>query len=177
MRAIKLFIAISLDGYIADTKGQIHFLESISQTEEDNTYETFINSIDTVILGSTTYLQVINDLSPDDYPYKEMNSYVLSSQTDLPLKENVIVVNKDITTLISQLKETAGQDIWLVGGASIINPLIEANLIDDYHISITPYLLGEGIPLFSPKQKQFPLELLSQCAVNGMIHTHYQPKK
>lgn len=177
MRAIKLFIAISLDGYIADTKGQIHFLENISQIEEDNTYETFINSIDTVILGSTTYLQVINDLSPDDYPYKEMNSYVLSSQTGLPLKENVTVINEDITTLISQLKETDGQNIWLVGGASIINPLIEANLIDDYHISITPYLLGEGIPLFSPKPKQFPLELLSQCAVNGMIHTHYQPKK
>lgn len=177
MRAIKLFIAISLDGYIADKKGQINFLESISQTEEDHTYETFIKTIDTVILGSTTYLQVINELSPDDYPYKDMASYVLSSQTDLPLKENVTIVNEDAVALLSQLKQTDGQDIWLVGGASIINPLIEANLIDDYHISITPYLLGEGIPLFSPKSQKLPLALLSHCAINGMIHTHYQPQK
>ncbi|QIL46856.1 dihydrofolate reductase [Vagococcus coleopterorum] len=176
MRRIKLFIATSLDGYIANPEGQIDFLNTISQDELDTTYETFIESIDTVILGSTTYLQVINDLSPDVYPYADMTSYILSHQTDIPLKENVTVLNKPVTDLITELKEQPGGDIWLVGGASIINPLIEANLIDDYHISLAPYLLGEGIPLFSPKTKELQLNLQSQTAINGMIHTHYTVK-
>lgn len=176
MTKVKLFIAMSLDGYIADTKGQIDFLNTISQNEIDTTYETFIETIDTVILGSSTYLQIINELSPDDYPYKEMTSYVLSSQNTLPLKENVTVVNEPAADLVSRLKEQGTGDIWIIGGASIINPLIEANLIDDYHISMTPHLLGEGIPLFTPKDTLTPLTLISHQVVNEMIHTHYRVK-
>lgn len=176
MTKVKLFIAMSLDGYIADTKGQIDFLNTISQAEVDTTYEDFIETIDTVILGSTTYLQVIQELSPDDYPYKDMKSYVLSRQDHLPLKEKVTVVNEPVTDLVTRLKKQGTGDIWIIGGSSIINPLIEGKVIDDYHISITPHLLGTGIPLFTPKNNFTALHLRSHQVINDMIHTHYTVK-
>ncbi|GEK33554.1 dihydrofolate reductase family protein [Kurthia sibirica] len=176
MRTVKLFIAMSLDGYIADPSGQIDFLESIEIVEEDKVYDDFIQSIDTVVLGSTTYKQIIDVLSPDDYPYKNMTSYVLSSQADLEAKNNVVIVQEPICDLVARLKNSNGGDIWIVGGASIINPLIEANAIDDYELTIMPYLLGQGIPLFTEKSRQIPLELHSTVSRNGMIHTKYSKK-
>lgn len=174
LRRIKLFIAMSLDGYIADVDGNINFLNNLPQAEPDHTYENFIKEIDTVILGSTTYLQIINELSPNDYPYKNMTSYVLTSQKNLLAKEKVTFINQEVTSLISELKEQEGDDIWLVGGSSIINPLITADLIDDYYISIAPVLLGEGISLFTEKKQLTNLHLVRQVTLNSMIHTHYQ---
>lgn len=176
MTAVTLFIAMSLDGYIADTTGQIGFLDSVEMVEEDSIYEDFIKNIDTVVIGSTTYNQIIDELSPEEYPYKEMTSYVLSSQKNNKGKPNVEIIDVPVEELIRSLKQGNGKGIWIVGGSSIINPLIEADLIDFYEISIVPHLLGDGIPLFTEKLQQIPLQLDATIVRNGMIHTKYSKK-
>lgn len=78
--------------------------------------------------------------------------------------------------LIKELKQQDGLDIRLVGSASIINPLIEVNLIDDYHISIVPCLLGQGMTLFTNKPRSTALTIANHTVINDMIHTHYRLK-
>ncbi len=68
MRKIVLFIAMSLDGYIADTDGKVDWLVGQdSDVEGDDSYADFVNNVDTVIMGWTTYHQIVTDLSPGEW--------------------------------------------------------------------------------------------------------------
>ncbi len=79
MRKIKLYIAISLDGFIADKNGSVAFLGGDGSDEQNfGSYLDFIETIDTVILGHSTYNQIVTELSPDEWAYKGKTSYVLT---------------------------------------------------------------------------------------------------
>lgn len=79
-RKVSLFIAMSLDGYIAKADGSVAWLETDRpQTEVDDSYETFYAQVDTVLLGRKTYEQVITELSPEVYPYEDVESYIFTS--------------------------------------------------------------------------------------------------
>ncbi|MGX7013593.1 dihydrofolate reductase family protein [Vagococcus silagei] len=175
-RKIILYIAMSLDGYIATKDGSIDWLESDEPIlEEDNSYETFYETVDTVIMGSTTYDQVVNELSPDIYPYENATSYVLTSKkrTD---KENIHFVNQDIVDLVDDLKEKSGKNIWIVGGSSIVAPLVAANLIDEYQLAIVPVILGEGIPLFKAQEKTIFLKKEKVYTKNNLSYLTFVKK-
>lgn len=77
MKQVTLFIAISLDGYIADRSGGVDWLSGTS-TEDTDSYDAFIRGIDTVIMGGNTYRQIITQLSPETWPYPELESYVVT---------------------------------------------------------------------------------------------------
>lgn len=79
-RKVSLFIAMSLDDYIAKADGSVTWLETDRpQTEVDDSYETFYAQVDTVLLGRKTYEQVITELSPEVYPYEDVESYIFTS--------------------------------------------------------------------------------------------------
>lgn len=70
MRKVKLFIATSLDGYIADADGSVHWLEGQGDSHEDiDVYSEFVKDIDTILMGWNTYHQVITELSPNEWIY------------------------------------------------------------------------------------------------------------
>lgn len=71
-RKVILYIAVSIDGFIADTQGGIDFLGEVTVDKpvSDDSYERFYETIDTVVMGRTTYQQVVEELSPDHYPYR-----------------------------------------------------------------------------------------------------------
>ncbi|MDQ0174984.1 dihydrofolate reductase family protein [Bacillus chungangensis] len=172
-RKVVLYIAISMDGYIADEHGNINWIERHVETlEEDYHYETFFSKIDTVILGRKTYDQIVNELSPNAYPYKGTKSYVLTSKKE-ENQEEIAFVNEDVIELVSKLKKETGKDIWIVGGSQIAMSLVKENMIDEYQIAIIPVLLGKGIPLFTPFNKEIGLRLKSVDAKNGIIYTKY----
>lgn len=172
-RKVVLYIATSVDGYIADEYGNIDWIERHVETlEEDHHYEAFFTSIDTVILGRKTYDQIVNELSPNAYPYKGTKSYVLTSKKEENQAE-IAFVNEDVVALVSTLKKEKGKDIWIVGGSQVAMSLIRENMIDEYQIAIIPVILGKGIPLFTSLNNEIGLKTKSVYAKNGIIYTKY----
>lgn len=139
MRKIRLFIASSLDGYIARTSGEVDWLF----TDADYGYAEFFDSIDTLVMGGKTYRQI---LEFGEYPYKGKKGFVFS-KTLQGKNDDVEFVGGDIKSFIDKLRNDSGGDIWLVGGAEIIHYFIKERLLDELILSIHPIILGDGIPL------------------------------
>lgn len=176
-RKIILYIAASLDGYIAEADGGIDFLTSDSSPEVDDfdSYNQLLERIDTVVLGRTTYEQLINELAPGQYPYEEQTSYIITHHP-IPGEDQLIFTDEQPEKLIQRLKKEEGKDIWIVGGGQIIAPLVANNLIDEYIITTIPILLGKGIPLFHEMPESVALTVVDSYAENGMITSIYSKK-
>lgn len=154
-RSVILYIAMSLDGYIADRQGGVGWLEEVPG-EGDNGYEEFYATVDTLIMGRTTYEQV---LTFGEWPYAGKQCYVVSHHgSDDP---NVECIAGDIPAFVRNLKQVKGGHIWLVGGADIVAQCMRDDLIDEYSIAIIPIILGDGISLFTPHHRKRQLRLHS----------------
>lgn len=175
MRKVILYIATSVDGYIAKEDGGIDWLEDVETTEEDHSYEQFYAGVDTVIMGRTTYDQVTTELSPEVYPYEDVTSYIMTSR-EADARKNCHFVAGSVIELVKKLKEEEGENIWIVGGNGVIQPLVEANLIDEYQITLIPIILGKGIPLFNEMEESLKLKAISSHCKNGMVTTIYKRK-
>lgn len=82
-REVILFIAASIDGFIADKAGGVAWLEeNIRGDEEDRSYDEMYEKIDTVVMGRTTYDQVTQELPPDVYFYEDKHSYIITSHPE-----------------------------------------------------------------------------------------------
>ncbi|HCM88570.1 MULTISPECIES: dihydrofolate reductase family protein [Vagococcus] len=172
-RKIILYIATSLDGFIADRNGNIDWLSTnVDSSEIDTSYEDFYQQVDTVILGRTTYDQVTQVLSPDNYPYSDSTSYVLTSRPG-ESAESIIFTDQPVVEIVNNLKQTNGGNVFIVGGASIIQPLVEANLIDEYQLATIPVILGEGIPLFKSIKEPVGLQIKNISTVNNVVYRTY----
>ena len=176
MRKIVLFIAMSLDGYIADTDGKVDWLAGQdSNVEGDDSYADFVNSVDTVIMGWTTYHQIVTDLSPGEWVYDNLQSYVITHK-GYPSKNNITFVSESPCMLVNSLKQKNGKDIWICGGADIVHQLMQNNLIDKYHISVIPTILGNGIRLFNVINRKTDLQLITSKSSNGIVELVYQKR-
>ena len=174
MRKIVLFIAMSLDGYIADTDGGVDWLAGQDyDVEGDDSYAAFVNSVDTVIMGFKTYHQIVTELSPGQWVYDNLQSYVITHRNCTP-KSNITFVSENPCTLVSGLKQKDGKDIWICGGADIVHQLMQKELIDKYYISIIPTILGNGIRLFDATDKKTDLRLISSKSSNGIVELVYE---
>ncbi len=169
-----VFIAMSLDGYVADSRGEVSWLTGDgSDPENMGSYPEFIKSVDTIIMGFSTYDQITTSLSPDLWPYKEQTTYVMTRR-EMSSRMGVVMVNGSLHGLISRLKEDPGKDIWICGGARIINQLVELDLIDSYHISVIPIILGDGLALFDKRENSLSLKLVSTANYNGIVDLVYE---
>ncbi len=172
MRKLILYAAMSLDGYLADPQGGLDWLCGENPEESNQWYEEFYDSIDCILMGKRTYQQIAEELSPEFWIYGEKQTYVFTTtpQEDLP---QITFTEKSPTDLLRWLKHRKGKDIWLCGGAKLIESMIAEDLVDVYHISIIPTLLGEGISLF-PKGKSIQtLSLQSSKQDNGIVDLVY----
>lgn len=173
MRKVILFIAMSLDGYIADGNGGVGWLEGQSGNEENvDTYSVFIKDVDTVIMGWNTYHQIVTELSPSEWVYDDLTSYVLTHR-ELSSTDKIMFTDRNICELVNELKRGAGKGIWICGGANIVQQLMKADLIDEYYISVIPTVLGSGIRLFGTNSKEVKLKLTHTQIYNGIVELIY----
>lgn len=148
VRRISLFIAMSLDGYIADSKGGVDWLNGQGNDDENvDTYSEFSKTIDTILMGWNTYHQVATELSPKEWVYKEFTTYVIT-HNEHTSSDKIRFVNINPVELVKRLKEEKGKDVWICGGANLVQQLVNEDLIDYYYITVIPTLLGSGIRLF-----------------------------
>ena len=168
MRKVILFIATSLDGYIARKDGAIDWLF----TDGDYGYQEFYQSIDTTLTGNATYQQT---LTFAEFPYPGKTNYVFTRNPNQASNDQVTFVSSDISDFVHQLKQQNGKDIWLVGGGQINTILLNAGLIDEMIVSIHPIILGDGIALFvgQPREKKMTLVAVKSFD-SGLIQLHYQ---
>ena len=168
-RKVILYISQSLDGFIADNKGSVEWIiGNDKEYASDYGYEKFIEDIDTVILGANTYKQIKNELSPDKWVYENLQSYVLTNEK-IKDTEAIKYVNMNIEKLINKLKQEKGKDIWICGGANLVNQCVKANLSDEYQITTVPIILGNGVRLFEENNKKINLEFKEIKEENGLI--------
>jgi dihydrofolate reductase len=140
MRKVILNLAVTLDGLIAGPNGEYDWCF----TDADYGMTDFLNSIDATLMGGKSY-RIVTEYGP---PYPEFTNYVFThTEKETPFK-NVRFVSGNIPNFVKSLREEAGKNIWLFGGAEIIHPLLEENLIDEMILSVHPIILGAGIPLF-----------------------------
>ncbi|ONI40393.1 riboflavin biosynthesis protein RibD [Candidatus Epulonipiscium fishelsonii] len=176
MKKVIIYIAMSLDGYIADKNGGVAFLGGDgTDTEDMGSYNDFYDTVSEVIMGYTTYNQIVTELAPDNYPYSGRKSYVLTTK-NLVDKDDIIFTKKSIPEIISELKTSESKgNIWINGGASIVNQVLKFGLFDEIVVSVIPTILGSGINLFQTMDTQIRLKLVSTQSYNGIVELKYVP--
>jgi dihydrofolate reductase len=171
-RKVVLYIAMSLDGFIAKENDDISFLSLVENPPEDYGYNDFIKTVDTVIMGRKTYDKVLS--FGIDFPHKDKKCYVISASRT-GKDENVEYYNGDPGKLIGKIRQTEGKDIFIDGGAQIVNELMQQKLIDKFIISIIPVMLGKGISLFQNIRPEQNLKFLRSATFpSGLVQLWYE---
>src|ERR1035437_551918 len=156
-RKVILFIAMSLDGYIATHDNGLEFLSLVEEEGQDYSYTDFVNSVDTVIVGRKSYDKVLSMAL--EYPLADKNVYILT-RTPKTSIGSPKYYSGDLKELVLDLKSKEGKNIYVDGGAEIVNEMLQDHLIDEFYISIIPTLLGSGIPLFKNDRPEQTLKLI-----------------
>jgi dihydrofolate reductase len=171
-RNVILYIAMSLDGYIAKPDDDISFLSMVEKEGEDYGYAQFVESVDAVIVGRKTYDKVLS--MGYGFPHSDKDAYIYT-RTARPAVGNVKFYTGNLPALIAELKAKEGKDIFIDGGAETVHELLRHHLIDEFYISIIPVLLGEGISLFQQGREELRLKLVeSKTFETGLVQLHLQ---
>ncbi|WP_421896052.1 dihydrofolate reductase family protein [Marinoscillum sp.] len=174
MRKLILYIASSLDGYIAKPNDDLSFLNLVQKEGEDYGYNDFVDTVDTVIIGRKTYEWVINQ--GYDFPHADKESYIITRQ-ERPKEGNLTFYTGSLKQLVTDLKKKAGKNIFCDGGSEIVHLLLKEKLIDELILSVIPILVGDGTPLFKTGRPEQLLELKeSKSFESGLVQLHYAMK-
>ena len=169
MTKVLVYIASSLDGYIARENGEIDWLPNAIESG----YDAFYKSVDTVIMGKTTYNQV---LTFGKYPYKDKKSFVFTRNSAQNKDENTEFVS-NVEKFVKDGFPGAGENIWLVGGTRIIESFFKQGIVDEIILSVIPVLLGKGISLFKNLENETKLELVKTEKFGQLVDLHYKVLK
>lgn len=170
MERVKLYIAMSLDGYVSTPDGSIDWLNRV-EGEGDNGYFAFYSTIDTVVMGRLTYEWILQHAH--QFPYEQKKCYVMTSIPTMN-NANVTFTPETPAALVERCQAEQERDIWLVGGATLVKSFLDADLIDDLIITIAPVLLGEGIPLFAQGIPMSEWKLIQTQTYNQFVELTYK---
>ena len=177
MRKLSLFIATSLDGYIAKPNDDLSFLKLVEKEGEDYGYAKFTETIDTLIIGRKTYDYVVKAIGSSHYDTGEKDVYIIT-RSPRPAVGRTVFYTGELGDLVRQLKSEEGKNIYCDGGAEVIHELLQQGLIDEMIISIVPVLLGDGTRLFKDGRPEMSLELVrAETFDTGLTQVHYRQRK
>ena len=165
-----VFIAVSLDGFIARPDGGIDWLARVERPGEDYGYQRFHDSIDAVVIGRKTYEVA---LGFPTWPYLGRSCHVLTHRP-LASRHGEVPYDGPPAALIARLQATQTRRAYVDGG-SVIRQLLAAGSITDITLSIIPVLLGAGIRLFGDTGGDRPLRLAAtRTFASGLVQLEYQ---
>lgn len=173
---VSVYIATSLDGFIARDNGDLDWLPGSDggSDGEDYGYHQFFDSVDVLVMGRNTFEKV---LSFGQWPYGIKRVIVLSSnQTQIPndLAETVESRSCSPTELVKELEKSEAKHLYVDGGKTI-QGFLNAGLIQEIIITRVPVLIGSGIPLFGELESDKKLRLIETCKFeSGFIQSKYE---
>jgi|SRR5688572_29060810 len=187
MRKLILEEWMSLDGHVADKNGQLDFFTSISP--EENKYADldqlkFLDTIDTILLGRKTY-ELFADFWPTATVEKEVIADKLNATKKLVFSNTLAeapwgkwpaaeVINGDAVHAVKELKLLPGKDMVMWGSISVAQAMMNAKLIDEYHVQLCPVLTGGGRKLFTDQVNAGQLKLSEVRRYNtGTVFLNY----
>lgn len=167
---LSVFIATSLDGFIARRDGSVDWLEAVARPDEDHGYHAFFDSVDALVMGRNTYDTV---LAQGSWPYGDTPCFVLTHRPATG-HDTVTFVQGTPDGVVAKLERLRARRVYVDGG-EVIRQFLSAGLIDDMTLSIIPVLLGDGIPLFGPGGRERPLALVeARSWPSGLCQLHYR---
>ncbi|HCT29279.1 MAG TPA: dihydrofolate reductase [Bacteroidales bacterium] len=178
MSKIQLFIAATLDGFIARDNGSLDWLlEMENPNQIDHGYNDFISNVDIIIMGRKTYDVLLG--FGIEWPYSHCKTYITTNKVDYEIKtENTFILKEITKQKIEILKSESKMNIWLVGGGNLITQFINIGAIDEITLSVIPIILGKGIKLFANDPLETKLKLIkSEAFETGVVNLVYQKKE
>ena len=172
-RNLILYIAASLDGYIATEDESLEWLFNV-EGEGDNGFSEFYETVDTVLMGNKTYDWIIRH-ETGEIPYKNKECYVFT-KSSIEDTEDVKFINDDIVSVINKLKYQEGRNIWIVGGGELLQYFLKEKLVDEIILTVAPTIIGKGIPLFKKGDYQLDLALKGTRTFNQFVELNYGVK-
>jgi len=164
-----VFIATSLDGYIARPDGGIDWLKIVEQPGQDYGYKAFADSVDTLVMGRKTYDVA---LGFGTWPHSGKRCIVLTHRYSAPCFGEEFMFG-DPRMIAGKLGDEGARRVYVDGG-DIIRQFLEAALIDDLTLSVVPILLGDGIPLFRRGMPEQRLKLVEgRTFPSGLVQLRY----
>ena len=174
MGKIVLYLAMSVDGYIADEQGGVDWLcGDGSQPNASGSYPAFYETTDAIIMGWNTYQQIVTQLAPNSWPYQGRPCYVVTHRKKSS-QQGIFFWNGELLALANKLMADYTGNIWICGGASVAGQLLKEDYIDRLWLSVIPVVLGKGIRLFSELPQRLPLKLIGTQQYNGIVDLIYE---
>ncbi|GMQ98893.1 MAG: dihydrofolate reductase family protein [Acidimicrobiia bacterium] len=165
------YVAVSLDGYIAAEGGSVDFLTEFGSDEYG--YDEFIDSVGAVVMGSTTYEQIL----AWGWPYGDTPGLVLTTRTlEMPEEAKITFSSKVTGEAIAAYANGVTSRLWVVGGGDVISAGLSEGAIDTLEMYVMPVVLGSGVPLFA-QPYEGPLDLVESIAFsNGVVKLLYSTR-
>lgn len=159
------YVAVSVDGFIADRDGGVGWLDAYSSPELG--YDAFLAQVGAVVIGRSTYEQM---LTFGPWPYEGRDGLIVTSRPlpSPPPRVRPVTV-AELPAAIVELRKQTSRDVWIVGGGQTARECLSASLIDELELYVIPTLLGAGIPLLSHHASSIPLRLLDQHVFSGGV--------
>jgi len=166
---ISIYIATSIDGYIAREDGSLDWLDRIDGQGSDYGFNDFFGSIDALVLGKNTYEKV---MTFPKWPYSGKRVIVLSKSLTSVMPEAELF-SGNASDLAAKLHTDGIQHVWIDGGLTISH-FLQSGLVDKMTLTIIPVILGSGIPLFNPLSSEILCKLSSsQGYPSGLVQLTY----
>jgi dihydrofolate reductase len=173
MRKVILGLAVSLDGFIEGPNGEYDWCF----TDQDYGMKAFFERIDAIFVGRKTYEMSLGMEGGGDWMPNKPTEYIFSN-TLHEVKKGAILVRGDIKEEVEKIKNQAGKDIWLFGGADLTRAMMEYRLVDEISLAVHPILLGSGKPLFSGIKERIGLQLIdTKTYSTGLVSLTYTLNK
>ncbi len=179
----------TLDGFVAGPNGELDWMSFSTDDKSTNRINELTDSSDTILLGRKMTDEFINYwTSVLDNPESPEYSFA-KKMIDIPkvvfsktVKEskwvNTTLANGDLVEEVEKLKNQAGKDILVYGGANFVSNLIKNNLVDEYHFFVNPVAIGKGMSIFGDLAEKRNLKLIkSESFSNGEVELCYAPQK
>jgi dihydrofolate reductase len=171
-----VYIATSLDGYVATKAGGIEWLMELPNPDNnDYGYAEFMKNIDALVMGRNTFEKV---LTFGDWFYKKTVFVLSNTLKDIPaeLTGKVEIVNGDLEAIMKNLANRGFNNLYIDGG-KVIQSFLQEDLIDELIITKIPVLLGDGIPLFGKFDQQMKfIHVKTEIFENGLVKSWYSRK-
>lgn len=159
------YVAVSVDGFIADRDGGVGWLDAFGSPEFG--YDAFREQVGAVVIGRSTYDQM---LTFGPWPYAGRDGLIVTSRP-LPSPPPRVrpVTAAELPAAVAELRQRTSRDVWIVGGGQTARVCLSAGLIDELELYVIPILLGAGVPLLSHHESAIPLRLLDQHVFPGGV--------
>ena len=174
MGRVIVYIAASLDGFIARPDDDISWLDPFTAGSENYGYADFIKNVGTAVMGARTYEQ--SRIHPERL-LAGVKNYVLTRQP-LPAAPGIDLElwRGPLTGLAERIRGESEKDVFIIGGGQVISGFLNEGLVDEIDLFVVPVILEKGIPLFTGIRKEISLDLIEARPYStGIVKLRYAP--